>query len=154
MLKHGPHRLFEVFFLLNLELLSSVKMPPRRLHTRPHIHRLLQNCSSQAHVLPLSSENRVQNSRRASSPQSVHGTVHVRLLISQVDYLPSHPDTPTGIDAEWWVLYEETGGSQCSRHRRSDQIKKTTRNLPIWAGCLGGGVSGRLGRHPRYLIFK
>ena len=41
------------------------------------------------------------------------------LLISQVDYLPSHPDTPppTGTDAEWWVLYEETDGSQCSRHR-------------------------------------
>ena len=28
MLKHEPHRLFEVFLLLNLELLSLVKMPP------------------------------------------------------------------------------------------------------------------------------
>ena len=78
MLKHGPHRLFEVFLLLNLELLSSVKMPPTRLHTRPHIHRSLQNCSSQADVLALSSENRVPFSRRASSPQSVHSTVHAR----------------------------------------------------------------------------
>ena len=78
MLKHGPHHLPEVSLLLNLELLSSVKMPLTRLHTHPHIHRLLQNCSSQAHVLALSSENRVQNSRRASSPQSVHSTVHVR----------------------------------------------------------------------------
>ena len=116
MLKHGPHRLFEVFFLLNLKLLSSVKMPPRRLHTHPQIYRLLQNCSLQAHVLPLSSENRVPNSRWTFSRQCVHSTVHVRLLISQVDYLPSHPDTPTMIDAEWWVLDEETGGSQCSRH--------------------------------------
>ena len=79
MLEHEPHRLFEVFLLLNLELLSFVKMPPTRLHTRPHIHCALQNCSSQAHLLALSSENRVQNSRRASPPQSVHSTVHVRL---------------------------------------------------------------------------
>ena len=78
MLKHGPHRLFEVLFLLNLELLSSVKMPPTRLHTRPHIHRSLLNRSSQAHVLALSSDNQVQNSRRASSPQSVHSTIHAR----------------------------------------------------------------------------
>ena len=78
MLKHEPHRLFEVFLLLNLELLSLVKMPPTRLHTRPHIHRSLQNCSSQAHVLSLSSENRVHNSRRAPPPQSAHSTVHVR----------------------------------------------------------------------------
>ena len=79
MLKHGPHPLFEhdhvyisfmwqVFLLLNLELLSSVNMPPTRLDTRPHNHRSLQNCSSQADILALSSENRVQNSRRASSP--------------------------------------------------------------------------------------
>ena len=34
MLKHEPHRLFEVFLLLNLELLSLVKMLPIRLHTR------------------------------------------------------------------------------------------------------------------------
>ena len=67
-----------MFLLLNLELLVSVKMPPTRLHTRPHIHRSLQNFSSQAHVFALSCENRVQNSRRASSPQSVHSTVHVR----------------------------------------------------------------------------
>ena len=39
------------------------------------------------------------------------------LLMSQVDYLLSYPDTPpTGTDAEWWVLYEEMGGSQCGRH--------------------------------------
>jgi len=60
MLKHGPHRLFEhdhdvyisfmwqMFLLLNLDLLSSVKMPPTRLilaltsiiHSRivPHRH--------------------------------------------------------------------------------------------------------------------
>ena len=78
MLKHEPHRLFEVFLLINLELLSLVKMPPTRLHTRPHIHRSLQNCSSQAHRLALSSENQVRNSRRASPPQSAHTTVHVR----------------------------------------------------------------------------
>ena len=78
MLKHELYRLFEVFLLLNLELLSLVKMPPIRLHTCPHIHSSLQNCSSQAHLLKFSSENRVQNSRRASRPQSVHSTVHVR----------------------------------------------------------------------------
>ena len=78
MLKHEPHHFFGVFVLPNPELLSLVKMPPTRLHTRPHIHRSLQNCSSQAHLLALSSENRVRNSRRASSPQSVHSTVHVR----------------------------------------------------------------------------
>ena len=78
MLKNEPHRLFEVFLLLNLELLSLVIMPPTRLHTRPHIHRSLQNCSEQAHLLALSSQNRVQNSRRASPPQSSHNTVHVR----------------------------------------------------------------------------
>ena len=78
MLKYEPHRLFEVFLLLNIELLSLVKMPLTRLDTRPHIHCSLQNCSSQAHLLALSSENRVENSRRASSPQSVNSTVHVR----------------------------------------------------------------------------
>ena len=89
MLQHGSYSLFEydhvytsfmwqVFLLLNPGLLSSVEMPPRRLHARPHIHRSLQNCSSQAHGLALSSENRVQSSRRASSPQSVHSIVHVR----------------------------------------------------------------------------
>ena len=89
MLKHGPHRLFEhdhvyisfmwqVFLLLNLELLASVKMLPTRLHTRPHIHCSLENCSSQADILALSSENRVRNSRRAFSPQLVHSIVHVR----------------------------------------------------------------------------
>ena len=78
MLRHGLHCLFEMFLLLNLGLFSSVKMPPIRLHTRPHIHRSLQNCSSQADVLALSSENGVQNSWRASSPQSVHSTVHIR----------------------------------------------------------------------------
>ena len=68
MLKHGPHRLFEhdhvyiyfmcqVFLVLNLELLSSVKMPLTRLHTRPHILRSLQNCSSPTDILVLSSEN-------------------------------------------------------------------------------------------------
>ena len=66
MLKHEPHSLFEVFLLLNLELLSSVKMLPTRLHTRP------------SSIVHLSSENSVKNSRRASSPQSVHITVHVR----------------------------------------------------------------------------
>ena len=74
MLEHEPHRLFEVFLLLNLELLSLVKMPPTILH----IHCSLQNCTSQAHLLALSSENRVRNSRRASPPQSAHSTVHVR----------------------------------------------------------------------------
>ena len=78
MLKHGSHRLPEVSLLLNLELLSFVEMLPTRLHTRPHIDRALQNCSSQAHLLALSSENRVRNSLRASPPQSVHSTVHVR----------------------------------------------------------------------------
>ena len=78
MLKHEPHRFFGVFVLPNTELLSLVKMPPTRLHTRPHIHRSLQNCSSQAHLLALSSENRVRNSRRASPPHSTHSTVHVR----------------------------------------------------------------------------
>ena len=57
MLKHEPHRLFEVFLLLNLELLSLVKMPPTRLHIGPHIHHSLQNCSSETHLLALSSEN-------------------------------------------------------------------------------------------------
>ena len=48
MLKHGSDCLFEhdhayisfmweMFLLLNLELLSVVKMPPRRLQARPHI---------------------------------------------------------------------------------------------------------------------
>ena len=142
MLKHGPHSLFEVFFLLNLELLSSVKMPARRLHTRPHIHRLLQNRSSPAHVLPLSSENRVQNSRRASSPQSVHSTVHLRVANCTGRLSPWPPGhSITGTDAEWWDLYEDTGGSQCSRHHSSNQIKKTTRNLLTWVGLCGlGGV--------------
>ena len=78
MLKHEPDRLFGVFVLPNPELLSLVKMPPTRLHTRPHIHRSLQNGSSQTHLLASSSENRVRNSRRASPPQSAHSTVHVR----------------------------------------------------------------------------
>ena len=78
MLKHELHRFFVVFVLPNPELLSLVKMPPTRLHTRPHIHHSLQNCSSHAHLLTLSSENRVRNFRRASLPQSAHSTVHVR----------------------------------------------------------------------------
>jgi len=52
MLKHGPHHFFEhdhvyisfmwqVFLLLNLDLLSSVKMPLTRL-TLAHIHRSLK----------------------------------------------------------------------------------------------------------------
>ena len=67
-----------LFLLLNLELLSSVKMPSTRLHSRPYIHRLPHNCFSQADILVLSCENRVQNSRRVSSPRSVHSTVHIR----------------------------------------------------------------------------
>ena len=59
MIKHGPHRLPEVFLLLNLVLLSSVKMPPTRLHTRRYIHSSLQNRSSQAHVLALPSEKEI-----------------------------------------------------------------------------------------------
>ena len=70
--------MWQVFLLPSLELLSSVKMPPTRLHTRSHFYRSLQNCSSEADILALSSENRVQNSRRVSSPQSVHSTVHGR----------------------------------------------------------------------------
>ena len=70
--------MWQVFLLPNLQLLSSVKMPPTRLHTRSHIHRSLQNCSSEADILALFSENRVQNSRRVFSPQFVHSTVHVR----------------------------------------------------------------------------
>ena len=66
MLKHEPHRVYEMFLSLNLELLASIKMLPTRLHTRP------------SSIVHLSSENRVQNSRRASSPQSIHITVHVR----------------------------------------------------------------------------
>ena len=66
MLKHEPYRLFEVFLLLGLELLSLVIMLPTRLHT----------CSSS--IVHLSSENRVKNSSRASSLQSIHITVHVR----------------------------------------------------------------------------
>ena len=78
MLKHEPHHFFGVFVLPNPEVLSLVKMPPTRLHTCPHIHRSLQNCFSQAHLLVLSSENRVGNFMRASPPQSPHSTVHVR----------------------------------------------------------------------------
>ena len=78
MLKPEPHRFFGVFVLPNPELLSLVKMPPTRLHTRPHVHRSLLNCSSQAYPLALSSENRVPNSKRASPPQSALSTVHVR----------------------------------------------------------------------------
>ena len=55
--------LWQVFLLLNLELLSSVKMPPTKLDTCRYIHRLLQNCFSQSHVLALPSENRVQHSQ-------------------------------------------------------------------------------------------
>ena len=70
--------MWQVFLLLNLELLSSVKMPSTRLHTRPHLYRSLQNCSLPADILALCSENRVQNSRRVSSTQSVLSAVHVR----------------------------------------------------------------------------
>lgn len=32
-------------------------------------------------------------------------------------YLTSYPDTlHTQTNTYWWVLYEETGSSQCSRH--------------------------------------
>ena len=78
MLKHEPHRVFGVFASPNPELLFLVKMPPTRLHTRPQIHCSLQNCFSQAHLLALSSENRVRNFMRAFPPQTAHSTVHVR----------------------------------------------------------------------------
>ena len=78
MLKHELNGLFEVFVLPNPEQLSLVKMALTRPHTGPDVHHSLQDCSSQAHLLALSSENFVRNSRRASTLQSAHSTVYVR----------------------------------------------------------------------------
>ena len=53
-------------------------MPPTRRHSRFYSQNSLQNRSLQAHISSLSSETHVHNTIRASSPQSIHSTVHMQ----------------------------------------------------------------------------
>ena len=149
MLKHGPHRLFEVFFYLILNYYLQLKCNREDftlaltsiVYSRivPHRH-MYCHC-----LLRIKSKNL----GRLPHHNPFIAQFMLGLLISQVDYLPRHPDTPHPPG-------QMLSGGFCIRNRVAvgavvtvDPIKsrKPLESFLFGFGCLGGGVSGRLGRH-------
>ena len=70
------------------------------------------------------------------------------LLISQVDHLLSHP--PPRTNAEWWVLYEETGAVSAVATVDLIKSRNPLESFLFGFGCLGGG-GVRVARETLYM---